>query len=91
MSLLAYLHRVAEREHLSTAEAFDAMQIILSGQAGPAQIAAFLTALHMRGETVDELTGFARAMRQMAAQAKRPLPKSAVREASQVPPSKPPA
>jgi anthranilate phosphoribosyltransferase len=43
------------------------MHVILSGQATHAQIAAFLTALRMKGETVDELAGFARAMRAMAA------------------------
>lgn len=43
------------------------MQIVLRGEASQAQIAAFLIALKMKGETVDELVGFARAMRAMAA------------------------
>jgi anthranilate phosphoribosyltransferase len=42
------------------------MEGILKGEVSVAQIAAFLTALRMKGETVDELVGFARAMRQMA-------------------------
>lgn len=42
------------------------MEGILRGDASSAQIAAFLTALRMKGETIDELVGFARAMRQMA-------------------------
>ena len=67
MSLLPYLERVAERENLSSADAQAAMQTILTGQATHSQIAAFLMALRMKGETVDELVGFARAMRQMAA------------------------
>ncbi|MGA2135469.1 MAG: anthranilate phosphoribosyltransferase [Bryobacteraceae bacterium] len=66
MSLLAYLHRVAERRNLSSEEAREAMHSILSGEATQAQIAGFLVALRMKGETVEELVGFARAMRQMA-------------------------
>lgn len=66
MSLLPYLHSVAEGRHLSEDDAQAAMMVILSGQASVAQIAAFLTALRMKGETVAELVGFARAMRRMA-------------------------
>ena len=66
MSLLPYLHRVADRRNLSSAEALEAMHIILSGHATAPQIAGFLVALRMKGETVDELVGFARALRQMA-------------------------
>lgn len=63
MSLLPFLHRVSERQNLSSADARRAMEIILDGQASAAQIAGFLVALRMKGETVEELTGFARAMR----------------------------
>jgi anthranilate phosphoribosyltransferase len=66
MSLLPYLERVAEREDLTSADARSAMLTILDGHASPPQIAAFLTALRMKGETVEELVGFARAMREMA-------------------------
>jgi anthranilate phosphoribosyltransferase len=66
MSLLPYLHRVADRRNLSSAEALEAMHIVLSGHATAPQIAGFLVALRMKGETVEELVGFARAMRQMA-------------------------
>jgi anthranilate phosphoribosyltransferase len=66
MPFLPFLHAVTERRNLSAAEAREAMEGILKGDVSAAQIAAFLTALRMKGETVDELVGFARAMRQMA-------------------------
>src|SRR5258707_8873558 len=65
-SLSAYFLRAVERLDLSTEDAEAAMQIILEGAATPSEIAAFLTALKMKGETADELVGFARAMRRMA-------------------------
>jgi anthranilate phosphoribosyltransferase len=52
---------------LSRIEAAAAMEAIMSGAATNAQIAAFLTALRMKGETVEELIGFAQVMRQKAA------------------------
>src|ERR1035441_4627896 len=67
MALLPYLERVVSRVDLSSKEALEAMRTVLSGQASQPQIAAFLVALRMKGETVDELVGFARAMREMAA------------------------
>jgi len=66
MSLLAYLHRVTDHGNLTAAEAETAMAAILTGEATTAQIAAFLVALRMKGETEDELLGFARAMRAQA-------------------------
>jgi anthranilate phosphoribosyltransferase len=66
MSLLPYLHRVVNREDLDAASAQQAMETILSGRASTAQIAAFLVALRMKGETAGELIGLARAMRAMA-------------------------
>lgn len=62
----AYLHKVVEGEHLGEAEAFGAMSLIMEGKALPTQIASFLTALKMRGETPEEITGLARAMRAQA-------------------------
>jgi anthranilate phosphoribosyltransferase len=66
MSLLPYLETVAERRSLSVEHAREAMHVILSGQASQPQLAAFVMAMRMKGETVDELVGFARAMREMA-------------------------
>jgi anthranilate phosphoribosyltransferase len=66
MSLLPYLIRLVSEHDLPAADAEAAMQIILRGEASHPQIAAFLIALKMKGETVEELVGFARAMRQMA-------------------------
>src|SRR6266850_4321657 len=66
MSFLPYLERVAQRENLTPSDAQSAMHAILNGHVTQAQLAAFLMALRMKGETVDELVGFARAMRQMA-------------------------
>jgi anthranilate phosphoribosyltransferase len=66
MSLQPYLERVIERVSLSSEDAQAAMESILQGRATQPQIAAFLVALRMKGETVDELVGFARAMRRMA-------------------------
>lgn len=55
-----------ERRDLTRIEAAAAMDAIMSGAATNAQIAAFLTALRMKGETVEELIGFAQVMRQKA-------------------------
>ena len=63
MSLLPYLHRVAAGSDLSGEEAHQAMSVLLEGSAGEAEIAAFLVALKMKGETAAEIAGFARAMR----------------------------
>jgi anthranilate phosphoribosyltransferase len=57
---------VAEGNDLSARAAQNAMQIILSGGAQDEQIAAFLTAMRFKGETADELVGFAMAMRRHA-------------------------
>ena len=60
------LRRLVEGERLSTDEAAAAMASVMDGEATAAQIAGMLTALRMRGETVDEITGFARVMRERA-------------------------
>ncbi len=55
---------LVERRDLTRIEAAGGMEAIMSGAATNAQIAAFLTALRMKGETVEELIGFAQVMRQ---------------------------
>jgi len=57
---------LVERRDLTRIEAAAAMEAIMSGAATNAQIASFLTALRMKGETVEELIGFAQVMRQKA-------------------------
>ena len=62
------LHRIAnDRQSLTRVEAHDVMTEILGGECTDAQIAAFLVALHMKGETVEEIVGFAEAIREAAA------------------------
>src|SRR5271170_2264549 len=61
------LEKITSGENLSRVEAESAMEHILSGEASEAQIAALLTALRSKGESVDELVGFATAMRRHAA------------------------
>src|SRR4051812_32716332 len=61
------LHKLANhRQALSREEARAVMAEILAGQATNAQIAALLVALHMKGETVEEIVGFAEAIRAAA-------------------------
>ena len=65
--ILDALHRIANhRESLSRADAHAVMTEVLSGQCSDAQIAALLVALHMKGETVEEIVGFAEAIRAAA-------------------------
>src|SRR3954470_10726794 len=58
------LATVVDGRTLTTEEARDAMGSVMDGEATPALLAALLVALRMRGETVDELAGFASAMRE---------------------------
>ena len=60
----AALNTVVEGGTLSVDEARLAMGSVMDGEATPAQLAALLVALRMRGETVEELAGFASAMRE---------------------------
>jgi anthranilate phosphoribosyltransferase len=69
--ILEALHRIANhRESLTREQARTVMTEVLTGKCTDAQIAALLVALHMKGETVEEIVGFAEAIRSAAS----PLP-----------------
>jgi anthranilate phosphoribosyltransferase len=59
----ATLARLLDGHDLTRAEAREAMNTIMSGEATPAQIGGFLVALRLKGETADEIAGCAEAMR----------------------------
>jgi len=61
-----HLSKLLAGHRLSEDEAAEAMGVIMDGQATPVQIGAFLAALTVRGETEDEVVGFARTMRERA-------------------------
>lgn len=61
--LKPYLAQVADGIPLSEAAASEAFGLLMAGQAAPSQIGGLLMALRVRGETVDEIVGAARAMR----------------------------
>ena len=60
------IQKLIERVDLSDAEARAAMEYLMTGQASDSQVAGFLTALRMKGETATELVAFARVMRERA-------------------------
>jgi anthranilate phosphoribosyltransferase len=64
--IVAAIAALVEQRHLTEEEAAQAMRQIMEGSATPAQIAAFLTALRIKGETISEITGCARVMREKA-------------------------
>jgi anthranilate phosphoribosyltransferase len=66
MHIIDGIRRVVGGQHLSRSEAESLMDEIMTGKATDVQIAAFLTALRMKCETVDELIGFARVIRAKA-------------------------
>jgi anthranilate phosphoribosyltransferase len=65
--LKPYIQKVINRQNLTAEEAESAMGIIMDGQATEAQIGGYLVGLRMKGESVAEITGSARAMRAHAA------------------------
>ena len=66
------LRKAAAGEHLTEGEAERALETIMEGTVPPAATAALLTALRVRGESVSEIVGFARAMRRFAARVEAP-------------------
>ncbi|MBE6822560.1 MAG: bifunctional anthranilate synthase component II/anthranilate phosphoribosyltransferase [Ruminococcaceae bacterium] len=66
IGLKPYLSKVVDGKNLTEQEAMQAMNYIMSDEATDSQIAAFITALRMKGETIEEITGFAKVMREKA-------------------------
>ena len=60
------INTLVSGKSLSFDEAAGVMEEMMSGEATPAQIAAFVTALRIKGETVDEIAGLASVMRAKA-------------------------
>lgn len=60
------IKKIVCRENLSESEAYDSMNEIMKGEGTKSQVGAFLTGLRMKGETIDEITGCAKAMRDNA-------------------------
>ncbi|HSF24017.1 MAG TPA: anthranilate phosphoribosyltransferase [Blastocatellia bacterium] len=67
MTITEAIRQIIDCRDLSAAEAELVLDQIMTGECTDAQIASLLTALRMKGETVEELTGFARVMRRKAA------------------------
>jgi anthranilate phosphoribosyltransferase len=67
-----FIAKVAEGQSLTADEAAEAFAIMMSGEASAAQMGAFLMGLRVRGETVEEITGAAQAMRAKATTVKAP-------------------
>ncbi len=66
MDIKQALTKLVARIDLTTEEMISVMRIVMTGGATPAQIGGFLVALRMKGETLDEITGAAMVMRELA-------------------------
>jgi len=60
------IKKIVQKQDLTEQEASEVMEEIMSGKTTDAQIGAFITVLKMKGETIDEVTGFVRVMRKKA-------------------------
>jgi anthranilate phosphoribosyltransferase len=72
MSFAALIEKLTRHEDLTTAEAAEAMGAVMEGRAAPAELAALLVGLAMKGERPDEVVGLARAMRAHAVRIRMP-------------------
>lgn len=61
-----FIRKVTQRENLTTEEAREAMRMIMEGECTAVELAGYLVGLRMKGETVEEITGSAQAMREKA-------------------------
>jgi anthranilate phosphoribosyltransferase len=66
MDFSSLLRRIVDGGELTADEAYEVMKQVISGNLSDAQVAGLLVALRMRGESISEIIGFARAMRDMA-------------------------
>jgi anthranilate phosphoribosyltransferase len=64
--VIEFLGRLVRSEHLSEDEASRAMELIMRDEATPSQIAGFIVALRVKGETTDEIAGLARTVMALA-------------------------
>jgi len=65
-NIVGGIRKVSQHFHLSSIEAEEIMREIMTGQVQDSQLGAFLTALSMKGEEIEEITGFARIMREFS-------------------------
>lgn len=72
MDMQSAIKAVTERNNLSHAQMTSVMNLIMTGQATPAQIGGFLIGLRMKGETVDEISAAAAVMRELSARVSVP-------------------
>lgn len=72
-SLKPFIRQLMNGEHLTEGDARQAFEIVMTGCATQAQIGALLMGLHLRGETVDEITGAATVIRAKASQIIAPM------------------
>ena len=68
------IHELVENKNLDFETTKEVMDEIMSGNATQAQISSFLTALRMKGETIDEITACATVMRDKAVKLSPPFP-----------------